>query len=500
MLINIEVGKSFREHYMVQNIISESCFEKLHYLVDTTDQGGKYVLREFVVQNVDERAFSSFRAEVNMIQAASHKQVQEIKDSFSTESQIFVMENYIVGETYKSLQKLRRTFNEVEVTGILRQILAILSHLHQHSVAHRNIAPENIILRSSDSLPVIANFGCIKELALKHNVGELDSRLISRVKQLPIGFVSPGVGEDLYALAVTAIMLLTGKDVGALFNQQTQSWEWEESVIVSDQLGFVLNKMLAVQPLERFFSADDVLNMLDNPSATIFHSLDSFRSSNSGNSHPQTPTSEEILATGASAATATKIAAQAAASDTANPLQKASANFFVHLNKIHLQGWQKAFAGGASLLLLVTGVWFIQSKFEEPSVTINTPMTSASGSSASDRPLPSSAITEHYQLIQNKQLDESWGNLSTSFQGANLVKGLAEYKTWWNSVSQVSIANVEILENSGGRSVVKADLTYTLNSGRVMTDSKKYFYLVWDGNKWLIDGKSSEYTSPSKSP
>ena len=94
-------------------------------------------------------------------------------------------------------------------------------------------------------------------------------KLLDRIKQLPIGFIPPGASEDLYALAVTVIMLLTGKDIDVLFNSQTQTWDWENWKLVSDQLASVLNQMLAVQAMNRFESAEAVLQALSSSTPFI---------------------------------------------------------------------------------------------------------------------------------------------------------------------------------------------------------------------------------------
>jgi hypothetical protein len=50
------------------------------------------------------------------------------------------------------------------------------------------------------------------------------------------------------------------------------------------------------------------------------------------------------------------------------------------------------------------------------------------------------------------------------------------------------------------QAVVKADLSYKLVGGRILPDTKKYIYLIWDNNKWLINGKSATYTPSPPSP
>lgn len=129
-----------------------------------------------------------------------------------------------------------------------------------------------------------------------------------------------------------------------------------------------------------------------------------------------------------------------------------------------------------------------------PSSTTNSESIPAA-SASSERMTPDVAIVNHYKAIDNKDLENSWSNLSPSFKGSNLTKGFNAYIAWWNSVDKVYIGDVKVMRSSDTSSVVKADLSYKLRSGRIMDDKKKYIYLVWADGKWLIDAKSETYNN-----
>lgn len=61
-------------------------------------------------------------------------------------------------------------------------------------------------------------------------------------EQMVGGEVYPST--DLYALAVTAVLLLTGKEAAQLFDAYSNQWNWRSSVTVSDPLADLLDKML----------------------------------------------------------------------------------------------------------------------------------------------------------------------------------------------------------------------------------------------------------------
>jgi serine/threonine protein kinase len=528
MPTSVEPNQIINGRYTVRNLISESDAEYRWQAVDTLQANDIVVLQELVVSQATNvpAVIANCQGELNILTSFSHQQVEQIRDFFHTGDRIFVVKSYITGETYKDLQRSIPAFSEPEIIALLNQILPILSKLHQQPASHRNISPETIVRRFSDGCPVLTDFAAIEDIASQLHIENREPRLLDRIRQLPIGFISPGVGEDLYSLAVTAMMLLTGQSVEALFNLQTRSWEWENWKIVSDKLASVLNKMLSMQPMERFSSADAALSALNNTRSTILQPVYHDRQGFSGSQpedlsrKPQSPTPEQIIATATAAATATTIVAKAAAKVTADSVQKASTNVSTNLKKVQLQDWHKAVlaGGGFGLILLIAGIWFIQTRSEPPAVIIPSVAVSpnSSGDSSNPQPSPTSdnitpspspssnsdpnqiapdiSIINHYKLIQNKQIDESWNDLSLNFKGSDLEKGLKEYKEWWNSVDRVDIGAMEVLEKSANRAVVRASLSYQLRGGRTLVDKKRYITLAWENGKWTIDKKSESYT------
>jgi serine/threonine-protein kinase len=69
--------------------------------------------------------------------------------------------------------------------------------------------------------------------------------------------------SDLYALAVTALVLLTGKEPQELYDSYKGTW-WQGEINVSSQLETVLQKMLAYKSGDRYQSAEEVFQALQS--------------------------------------------------------------------------------------------------------------------------------------------------------------------------------------------------------------------------------------------
>jgi hypothetical protein len=72
----------------------------------------------------------------------------------------------------------------------------------------------------------------------------------------------------LYALAATAVVLLTGKEPQQLIDPHGYCWHWQSEVTLSYKLEWILSKMLSPHPGDRFGSAGEVSKTLQNTSIT----------------------------------------------------------------------------------------------------------------------------------------------------------------------------------------------------------------------------------------
>jgi serine/threonine protein kinase, bacterial len=80
-------------------------------------------------------------------------------------------------------------------------------------------------------------------------------------EQMQRGVVFPH--SDLYALAATSLVLLTGKEPPELIDPQNFTWNWREYITLSPHLASVLDRMLQLRPNDRFESAQAVLTALE---------------------------------------------------------------------------------------------------------------------------------------------------------------------------------------------------------------------------------------------
>lgn len=274
----LAVGKILDKRYRIVSYLGQGGFGRTYLAEALYRFSDRCVLKEFApqVQGVAElqKAKELFEREAGVLHQLQHPQLPKFWELFQADMGggrgcLFLVQDYVEGQTYLDLLKSGTQLSEGDVLHFLSQLLPVLSYIHSRGMIHRDISPDNIILRNSDNLPVLIDFGGVKQIAATAvskftNIGVLETRLGKKgyapEEQLRQGKVYPN--SDLYSLAVTALVLVTGKEPHHLYDTYKGTWRWGQEIRLSPQLQVVLQKMLAHKPGDRFVCVDEALKAL----------------------------------------------------------------------------------------------------------------------------------------------------------------------------------------------------------------------------------------------
>ncbi|WP_299486893.1 serine/threonine-protein kinase [Acaryochloris sp. IP29b_bin.137] len=145
-----------------------------------------------------------------------HPQIPGLFAYFEEAGRFNLVQEWIEGQTLTERVKTQGPLNEADVIKLLYQILNVLNYIHGHNIIHRDIKPDNIIVRNADQQPCLIDFGAVKEvMATQINAQGQPSRsiVIGTLGFMPREQAAgrPTFASDLYSLGLTAIYLLTGK-------------------------------------------------------------------------------------------------------------------------------------------------------------------------------------------------------------------------------------------------------------------------------------------------
>ena len=271
----IPLGTVLQNRYRLGQELGQGGFGRTYLAEDLGRFNEKCVIKEFVPLQGEgqfsEKATQLFQREAAILYQIKHPQIPQFRASFEQDQRLFLVQDYVAGKTYRDLLNQHRAegtfFSEAEARQFLQQILPVLAHIHAKGIIHRDISPENIIQRQSDRLPVLIDFGVVKEVVTRIQAPETDTQATSVGKlgyapseQVQSGRAYPN--SDLYSLAVTAVVLLTGKDPQQLFDDINLAWNWQQYATVSPSFAQVLNQALSHRPGDRYQSVSEMSQAL----------------------------------------------------------------------------------------------------------------------------------------------------------------------------------------------------------------------------------------------
>ena len=146
----------------------------------------------------------------------ANDQIPKLFAYFSENGLFYLVQEWVHGQTLTHVIQSQGQLQENTVGEILLSLLSVLDYVHSKGIIHRDIKPDNIILREIDNKPVLIDFGAVKE-TIRTTINAAGHPTQSLVIGTP-GFMPseqaigrPVYATDIYSLGLTAIYLLTGK-------------------------------------------------------------------------------------------------------------------------------------------------------------------------------------------------------------------------------------------------------------------------------------------------
>ncbi|MCM1984008.1 serine/threonine-protein kinase [Lyngbya confervoides] len=263
--------------YRVLRVLGEGGFGITYLAADTQMPSKRHcVIKQLKVnlqnsqlhQLVQER----FEREAAILESlgAESSQIPHLYAYFSQAGQFFLVQEWVQGQTLAQAVQHDGVFSEAAVVEVLRQVLTVLDYVHGQRIVHRDIKPDNIMLRSPDNLPVLLDFGAVKEsmnTVIQATQGASRSIVVGTPGFMPSEQVAgrPCFSSDLYSLGLTAIYLLTGKGPLDLpSDPATGDLGWHSHAPqVSSPLAQILDRAIQVHPRDRFSTATEMLTALN---------------------------------------------------------------------------------------------------------------------------------------------------------------------------------------------------------------------------------------------
>ena len=236
------------------------------------DNNGRLVVIKTLNKQVQRRPdFANFQQdflnEAIKLAKCSHPHIVRIYEVIHEDVLWCMVMEYIDGEDLASRVENQGVLSEAEALSYIQQIGEALIVVHNQGLLHRDIKPQNIMLRAGKSEAVLIDFGIARDFSpnLTQTHTQLLSDGFSPIEQYDKR-AKRGAYTDVYALAATLYSLLTGEvptisPIRAIGTQLTAPKQINSSI--SDRLNQAILQGMALKPENRPQSVQEWLKLLD---------------------------------------------------------------------------------------------------------------------------------------------------------------------------------------------------------------------------------------------
>ena len=273
----MNIGTRVANKYLIQKKLGQGGFGAVYLARDTVsgiDVALKTIPREV---GRDETELADLKRNFQIIHTLHHPNIAApltLEQDATLDAYFLVME-YVEGTTLSEYRKTQegRKLNFPEAVQICQKIAEALDYAHQHSILHRDIKPQNVMVTVKGEVKVL-DFGLASEIRssmLRMGSGTIQMLVGSRPYMPPEVFRGQPAqpAADQYALGVLFFELVSGR-----LPFDLPDWEMLRSAVLSEpvatltelskQQNTILRRALAKDPNQRYGKMLDFVKTLED--------------------------------------------------------------------------------------------------------------------------------------------------------------------------------------------------------------------------------------------
>ena len=150
------------EFYLFGREIGHGAFGKVNLCLHIAS-GHLVAMKTFVKKDLKyKETKDKLKHEVEVLSKLHHPFINQILDSFETETHFFIVMEYVCGDLLGFIRK-RNKLNEPSAKIIFKQIIEGLKYIHKKKIIHRDIKLDNILIDLTNTIK-ICDFGVSRKV------------------------------------------------------------------------------------------------------------------------------------------------------------------------------------------------------------------------------------------------------------------------------------------------------------------------------------------------
>ena len=207
---------------------------------------------------------NSLIAEADIITKLDHPALPRIVDIIDNGITLYIIMDYVEGESLDKKIKKEGAQPEEEVIGWAKQICAALDYLHSRKppIIYRDMKPANIMLKPEGTIKVI-DFGIAREYKEQE---QKDTIMFGTPGYAPpeqlVNNGQTDARSDIFAFGMTMFHLITGIAPGSISYNEVRN---KISELLSESMGVIVDRCVEIDPGARYQNCEDLLYDLEHP-------------------------------------------------------------------------------------------------------------------------------------------------------------------------------------------------------------------------------------------
>lgn len=199
------IPQNIAERFEIISCIKSTDTKEI-YIVSSISSGKKYILKRTPKQGC-----MAGKNERDLLNAIDHPSIPEVYFWYEDEVHSYLVREYFEGISLDAMVSRDGTLPERDILAIFPQVCDALSYLHSLAppIIHRDIKPQNIILRTDGRIGIIDLDSSRKyDASSSYDTVYLGTKQTAAPEQF--GYGQTGPQTDIYALGILLIFMVTG--------------------------------------------------------------------------------------------------------------------------------------------------------------------------------------------------------------------------------------------------------------------------------------------------
>ena len=239
-------------------LIGKGAFARVYKGSLVADKNIKVAIKWYKKKWLLDKDIKAIEDEVKVLSTLDHPNIVKLIEVFQDDDYIYIVMEYIKGQTLSEWVKNEKMFSESDVAHVMHQLVSTVNYCHSNCVAHRDIKLDNIII--DDNLKVtLIDFGLSKNF--------WKTKIMKSTTGSPL-FMAPEVLQkkysnkcDVWSIGVVMYVLLSKRlpfsgECPADILSQSKVWDlaFEKSFwkSISSEAKDLISNMIKFDDKERF--------------------------------------------------------------------------------------------------------------------------------------------------------------------------------------------------------------------------------------------------------